>query len=401
MAHHPSTPTPHFSAIKTGLAFRPFFWLGALFVVMCMSIWWSFWRGNVSLHPLGGMIWWHQHEMLFGFVAAIVAGFLLTAVQTWTGLPSLKGVALWLVVLLWGVARLLIAYPMGVAPIVIMMIDVAFLVVVALCMASLVIRAKKWRNLVFVPLLAILCIANAGMHWGQMNGQAAVVLQSAYLAMWLFISIVIIVGGRVIPFFTARALNLSLAPSPKFIELLTIISTFSVCVFQLLRMCAVQVPGWLFAIPLALLVVLNSKRLAGWGIGRCWPQPLLWGLHLSYAFVILGSFLWLLAELNLVAVDLALHTLSIGVLLAIILAMTARVSLGHTGRPMQALPGLSLALGCLFVAALLRGVVLWAWPQGVLWIYQASLVLSIMAFLWFLVQYTIPLWSARVDQRPG
>src|SRR5690625_1475866 len=78
-------------ALKTGLAFRPFFWLGAVFLLLSLALWSLFWQGSILVSPYGGMLWWHQHEMLFGFTAAIVAGFLLTAVQNWTGLPSLSG----------------------------------------------------------------------------------------------------------------------------------------------------------------------------------------------------------------------------------------------------------------------------------------------------------------------
>ncbi|MEZ2720029.1 NnrS family protein [Paenalcaligenes hominis] len=389
------------SPFKTGLAFRPFFWLGSVYLILALLVWLSFWRGNAPLQPLGGMVWWHQHEMLFGFVCAIVAGFLLTAVQTWTGLASLKGPALGGVVVLWLAARIVLAFPMGLDPVWPMILDVAFLPVVALVLANLVVRAKKWRNLVFVPVLLVLTGANFAMHWGQMHAIPQLVQASAHLTIWLIVSLIVLLGGRVIPFFTSRALNLNLAPVPNYYEKPAIISTLLLSVLMLVQVLGGSSPTWLLSLLLCGLIISNTARLVSWQPLRCWRHPLLWGLHLSYGFIIVGAVLWLLHIWQIVALDFAVHALTIGSMLAIILAMMARVSLGHTGRPMKALPGLSAALLCVFVAAVIRSLLPIWWPQWSLNAYQLSLALCLLAFSWFLIHYTVPLWSARVDQRPG
>jgi len=130
------------SIFTTGLAFRPFFWLASVFVVLSLIAWFAFYSGAIVLHPRGGMIWWHQHEMLFGFGAAVVVGFLLTAVQNWTGIPSLTGMRLWSLALLWLIARIAIAFSEHLNSTFVMLLDVAFLPCVALAMASYVIRAS-------------------------------------------------------------------------------------------------------------------------------------------------------------------------------------------------------------------------------------------------------------------
>lgn len=351
--------------------------------------------------PYGGMLWWHQHEMLFGFVAAIVVGFLLTAVQNWTGLPSLTGLRLWALVLVWVVARLLLAYPMGLPVSFLIFIDVLFLPLTAGFMAMVVIKAKKWRNLIFVPVLLLLTVANSAMHLGALTNNNALVTQSAYLAIWLVIGLIMLVGGRVIPFFISRSLSRPQVPAPKLREKLLFSSVVILCLLQLLRVLGLEVPPLIFSAPILLLILLNSWRLSTWELSRCWHEPMLWGLQLSYAFVVFGSILWLLSELALVPVDLAVHALTVGAMMSIILAMIARVGLGHTGRKIRTLGGMGIAIAFVLVAGLLRSLFLIFWPEKALWAYSTSLLLCICAFSVFVVHYTKPLWTPRPDGKAG
>src|SRR5699024_2365490 len=392
-------PAP--SVLKTGLAFRPFFWFGSVFVVLSLFAWSLFWAGKPPLQPDGGMMWWHQHEMLFGFGIAIVTGFLLTAVQNWTGIPTVKGAQLWLLALLWLSARVLMAYPMGLNSYLLMAIDVAFIPFVAIAMASYVIRAKRWRNLIFIPVLTLLTLANTGMHWGKISANYTMVIESAYMTVWLITSLIIVIGGRVLPMFTAYAMRFAVQPMPKWREPLTIGAALFVCLLHGLRALGVVVEPWLVALPLAALVVLNLLRYLSWQPQRCFKQPMIWGLHTSYLFVIFGAALWALAEFSFLRVDIALHTITVGGMMAIILSMMARVSLGHTGRIIRALPGKNAVLIALFAAGLLRGVGLLLAPNAAIMLYQISMGLSMLAFLWFLLFYTKTLWVPRADNRPG
>lgn len=401
MTRSSQTEKSHFSPLSSGLAFRPFFWLGTTFGVFSLIMWLFFWQGLPSLQPYGGMVWWHQHEMLFGFVAAIIVGFLLTAVQSWTGLPSVKGGPLWLLVLLWALGRLLLAYSFELPVQIPLIVDGLFLPVVALIMARLVIRAKKWRNLIFFPILLWLSLANLAMHWGHLSQQPQLTQKSAYLTVWLIVSLIVVIAGRVIPFFTSRALSITIQTMAAWQEKTLIASALITNLFLTVRLLGMSIPAWLFSLPVALIALLSFKRLLHWQLGRCWGHPLLWGLQLSYAFIVLGALLWIASEFELITTDLALHTLTIGAIMGAILAMIARVSLGHTGRAITALPGLTLALLLIFGAALLRGVSLLFLSSHTLLIYKGSLLFGSMAFIWFLISYTRILWSPRVDQRPG
>lgn len=389
------------SILKTGLAFRPFFWLASVFVVLSLIAWLAFYSGTIVLNPRGGMIWWHQHEMLFGFGAAVVVGFLLTAVQNWTGIPSLTGVRLWSLALLWLLARIAVAFSDNLNSTFVMLLDVAFLPCVAIAMASYVIRAKRWRNLIFIPVLTLLTLANIGMHWGNLHGNYTMSLNSAYMGVWLIVTLIVVIGGRVIPIFTANGMRMRVRPMRKQLEHLLIASSLAVCLVFALRALGASIGGSIVAIPLMLMVVLSLFRWLSWHPLKCLKEPMLWGLHTSYLFIIIGALMWAVAEIKGTRFDSALHTITVGGMMAIILTMMSRVSLGHTGRLIRGLTGKNLVMAALFVAALLRGIGLILWPSATLSFYKISMVLAMAAFAWFVFHYSRTLWTPRADNRPG
>ena len=146
------------------LGFRPFFLSGALFSVFAITLWLLMYKGTISLSPLGGGYWWHIHEMIFGFGGAIIAGFLLTAVQNWTGVRGAQGTTLLALFLLWLAGRLLLIVPDLLGPTLTSLIDLLFLPTVAYVLAKPIIAMKQYRNLFFVPLLALFTIANLEMN---------------------------------------------------------------------------------------------------------------------------------------------------------------------------------------------------------------------------------------------
>ncbi|WP_280546946.1 NnrS family protein [Halomonas sp. 11-S5] len=383
------------------LAFRPFFLLAALFSVLSMGVWFAFWHGDILLRPVGGLMFWHQHEMLFGFAAAVVAGFLLTAVQNWTGLPSLKGGRLLALVGLWLAGRVLMAFPLGLPAWLPMLVDLAFLPVVAGVMAMLVIEAKRWRNLVFLPALALLTLANLAMHLGALTGDAELIRQAAYLAVLLFTLLMVVVGGRVIAMFTANRLGLTRKPPIPALETLSLGSVMAVVLGQLLVVLGVAVPGVLLAALMGLAALANAVRLSRWRGLHSWREPLLWALHLSYAFIPVGLAMWALALLGAFRAELAVHALTIGGMGTMMLAMMSRVSLGHTARPIRTLPGIGVALGLMVAAALLRSPVLALFPQITHWTYNLGIIFWCLAYVIFLFHFTGPLLSARPDGKDG
>ncbi|TLF52324.1 NnrS family protein [Halomonas urmiana] len=383
------------------LAFRPFFLLAALFSVAAMVVWLAFWHGDILLSPVGGMMFWHQHEMLFGFAAAVVAGFLLTAVQNWTGLPSLKGGPLLALVALWLAGRALMAFPLGLPAWLPMLVDLAFLPVVAGVMARLVIAAKRWRNLIFLPALGLLVLANLAMHLGVLNGDAELIRQAAYLAVLLITLLMVVVGGRVIAMFTANRLGLTRRPPIPALEYLSLGSVLAVVLAQGLAVLGVALPGAFFAILLGLAALANALRLARWGGQHSGREPLLWGLHGSYAFIPVGLAMWALAALGVFRAELAVHALTIGGMGTMMLAMMSRVSLGHAARPIRTLPGIGVALGLMLAAAVLRSPVLALVPEITHWTYNLGILFWCLAYAIFLFHYTGPLLSARADGKDG
>lgn len=150
-----------------------------------------------------------------------------------------------------------------------------------------------------------------------------------------------------------------------------------------------------------LAALANTVRMARWGGLHSWREPLLWGLHCSYACIPLGLIMWALALMGLMRTELAVHALTIGGMGTMMLAMMARVSLGHTGRPIRTLPGIGVALGLMLIAALVRSPVLAFFPQITHWTYTLSIIFWCMAYTIFLMHYTWPLMQARVDGQDG
>ncbi|MFD2189357.1 NnrS family protein [Pistricoccus aurantiacus] len=386
------------------LAFRPLFLFGVLFSLLAMLAWGGFWHGTLLIEPVGGMLWWHQHEMLFGFVAAIVSGFLLTAVQNWTGQPSIKGWPLLGLVAVWLVGRLLLAFPDALgspAPWLIALVDLAFLPLVALVMARLVIRVKQWRNLIFLPVLSLLVIANALMHWGLNRADGELVRQGAYLAVLLFGMLMVILGGRVIPFFTSLRLKRQKPAPLPVLERLAIGSVAALIGIELLAVVGLALPDVVVAVVALTAGFANFWRLARWEGWRTWGEPLLWGLHGSYSFVALGFILFGFAALGLLPASLGIHALTVGGMGTMILAMISRVSLGHTGRPIETLPGIGLALGLMLAAAVSRALIPALLPQVTHWMLSLSILLWCLAYAVFVMLYTKPLLTARVDGKDG
>ncbi|WP_457945021.1 NnrS family protein [Vreelandella alkaliphila] len=395
----PASKLEHLPLMR--LAFRPFFLLAALFSVVSLLVWLAFWHGTILLRPYSGLVFWHQHEMLFGFAAAVVAGFLLTAVRNWTGLPSLNGGPLLGLVVLWLLGRVLMAFPMGLPEWMLLTVDLAFLPVVAVVMARLVITAKRWRNLIFVPVLLLFAIANLAMHLGVMQGDADLIRQAAYLAVLLITLMMTVIGGRVIAMFTANRLSRTKPEPIPLLEGVTLASTAGVVMLQLVVLQGVAMPASLMAGVMFLAALANSVRMARWGGVHSWREPLLWGLHGSYACIPLGLIMWGLALMGLMRVELAVHALTIGGMGTMMLAMMARVSLGHTGRPIRTLPGIGVALGLMLIAALVRSPVLALFPQITHWTYTLSIIFWCLAYAIFLAHYTWPLMQARVDGQDG
>ncbi len=382
------------------LAFRPLFLGGTLFSIMAIGWWLYFWLNPFSWAPHGGPVWWHGHEMLFGFGAAIVVGFLLTAVATWTGVIGIRGKPLAVLALSWLLGRLLMAFGTGLPVWLLVAGDVVFPLLAAVAMAYPVIKAKQWGNLMFVPLLFALALLNMASHWGVITEQPQLAMQSLHGTIMLFVLIISIVGGRVIAAFTANATGTERARPVQWLETASITSIIFMLLIALYGFA--NVPSTLLLLVSGVAAIANGWRFLRWGYQHGWSDPLLWSLHLAYAFIPLGFIALALYSVGLMdSVSAALHSFTVGAIAGMILAMISRVTLGHTGRPLHPPKLMSLAYVSILLAAIIR-VVIPAWlPEFSHWGIAIAGIFWILAYGIYAFYYAPMLVTTRADGNPG
>lgn len=379
------------------LGFRPFFLLGALFSCLAMLGWLGQLNNWFALPGIGNPIWWHAHEMLFGFGAAIVAGFLLTAVQNWTAHPGVRSWPLALIVGMWVLPRCLLPW-FGEDNLILMALDLAWLPLCAWFLAKPVIMTRQWRNLFFVPLLLIMTLLN-GASWLWRDEWSAVehLLITTVL---LFTTLIAVMGGRVIPFFTARGTGQEKAPPSPWLERGALASLWLILLLWLLP------DSWtnsLYMVPLYIVAAgLHLGRQLRWRPGTTLAQPLLWSLHLAYLFIPLGLLALAVQATGLpLSLSLASHLLSAGCMGTMILGMIARVSLGHSGRALHVGRRITLAFALVILSAFMRVLLPLYWPSLTLTGWNLSGWSWIAAYGLFVWVYTPILTRPRADGRPG
>ena len=382
------------------LAFRPLFLGGTLFSVIAMAWWTYYWLNPSEWNPYGGPIWWHGHEMLFGFGSAIVVGFLLTAVGAWTGVTGLRGKLLGVLAACWLLGRLLLSLGSSLPPWLLMVADLSFLVFAAAAMAYPVIKVKQWRNLIFAPMLLVLALLNGASHWGVMSGRPDIALQALHGAIMLIVLIITVVGGRVIPFFTANASGYVRRPPVQWMEVL---GTGSIMGLVLLAFIGFsQVPAIITTVLCLGAAVVNGWRFFRWGIQYTWGVPLLWSLHLSYVFIPLGLLALALYSMGfLSSISIALHCFTAGAMGGMILAMISRVTLGHTGRQLKPPGAIIPAFVFIVLGATVRVLTPALLPEYTQWGIGIAGALWVLAYGLFCTYYGPMLLAARVDGQPG
>lgn len=379
------------------LGFRPFFLGGAVFAVLAIGLWALALLGFVAnWQPVGGSLAWHRHELPFGFAVAIIAGFLLTAVQSWTGRPGLSGWPLAALFGLWLLARL--AWLLGAPLPLLLALQLPFLPLLAFVLGRQLWRVRQWSN---YPLVGVLLLM-AGCEWlllyGLAVGDDGLQRRGALAGLWLIGALVSTISGRVIPFFTQRGLNRPqpFTSRPRLDGLILLASLVLAMLFA--SGLALQPQPWMLPLLLG-LVVLHVVRLWHWYDARVWRVPLLWSLHLAYAWLplaILALAAWHMGWLS--NASLAYHALALGAVGGGVLAMLARVSLGHTGRPLQPPAAMGWAFASLQLAVLARVLLVPFAPAIGLGL---SSLLWITAFALFIGHYAAMFCTARVDGQPG
>ena len=376
--------------------FRPFFFGGAAWGLIALIVWLLALGGAVTLPSALDPLAWHRHEMLFGFVGAVVAGFLLTAVPNWTGRLPIAGKPLAALFGLWIAARLAVLFSASVGPLTAAVIDTGFFVVLAGLAAREVIAANN-RNVPVVGLVLLLGAASALDHAG-----AAGLIGDPNLAwklgMALIVLLISLIGGRIVPSFTRnwmakRGMTKRLPMQAGKFDMFVIGAT----AFALLTWITVPV-----GLPTTLLLLaaaaLQLARLARWGGIRGARDPLVLILHVGYLWIPVGlALLGLSTATPAVAQSVAVHALTAGAMATMILAVMTRATLGHTGRELRA-NGLTVAIYALVTLGVVLRVTA---PLGYA---EYTFALHVSALAWggalllFLIAYGPILWRPRLGE---
>ncbi len=313
--------------------FRPFFLSAALFALVVIPAWWLIWRGAVT--PVGHFspVDWHIHEMAFGYGAAVVAGFLFTAVPNWTGRLPTRGMPLMLLLAVWVAGRLAVAGGSGLSPAAVAFIDQLFLLAVAGMIAREIVAGKSWRNLKVLVPVSLLWLANLLFHVEAMaNGSADV---GRRLGIALLIFLILLIGGRIVPSFTRNwlaqrgASRLPVAFN-RFDALCLVTGGAALIAWVIVPQGAVCTALG------AVAAILHLARLVRWRGVSAWASPLLLMLHLAYLMIPLGFAVMALAALSLAGPEIPAHLFGIGAIGGMSVAVMMRATMGHTGRPLEA-----------------------------------------------------------------
>ncbi len=375
------------------LGFRPFYLGAAVFGALAVPLWVALYLGGMRLGLAVPALLWHAHEMLFGFAAAVITGFLMTAGKAWTGLATPRGAFLGVLAGLWLAARvaaLVAPYPVYAA------LDIALLPLVAAVLVHILLRAGNRRNLPLAGMLLLLALANLLFHLSVTGTIALSPLLPLHAGLALVVMIECVMGGRVIPAFTMSATpGLKLAARP-------------VLERSVLSVTALALALWVFApdgpltgLAFAAAAALHALRQWHWQPWVTHRRPILWILHASYAWIAIGFGLLALAQFGWVAASAGIHALAVGATGGLIIGMVTRTARGHTGRPLQVTKAEVLAYALVMAAAVLRVLVPLAAPG-----WQApSLILAAgawgSAFAIYLAVYGPWLLQTRADGKDG
>ena len=375
--------------------FRPFFLLGSIWAGIEVLAWLPMFHGERSLATAFSARDWHVHELLFGYVPAIVAGFLLTAIPNWTGRLPLRGTPLLGLLLAWLAGRFAVTLSADIGWIGSTAVDCAFLVLMTAAVAREIVAGKNWGNLRIVALLGLLAAGNLAFHIEAHF--ASIALYSTRLGIAAVVMLIMVVGGRIIPSFTRNWLMRQApgrlpAPFGRFDVACVVLSGASLALW-------VAAPdGAPAGAALIGAALLNLARLGRWAGDRTFADRLVLVLHVGYAFVPLGFLLGGLAAFDIAAPSAGIHAWTAGAIGIMTLAVMSRASLGHTGRALTASPALQAVYAAALTAAVARicAVLHPEWNDSLL--YLAAFAWA-AAFLGFAFLYGPILCLARPSAR--
>lgn len=382
------------------LAFRPFFLFGALFSSLAIMLWGLYLAGVITFNPYTNSLFWHAHEMLFGFVSVFIVGFLLTAVQNWTGVRATHGQPLIWLFVLWLLGRVFFLVGNSLPAWLVMLVDLSFIPLAAYYFYRILKKAGHKRNLFFVPVLLLLMTANLLFHLSVILRQPSLKEWGVNATLMIIALVMTIVAGRVMPMFTANGTGTTKVEPIRWIELSAISSVAVLVALHLSGLVywlAPPVTAGIFLIA-GLSHAIRAFRWKSWVTVN---YPLLWSLHIAYWFIPLAFILFAAYQLGwIVNKSIPVHALTAGAMGGMILSMISRVSLGHTGRMLSPQKIVKYFLGLVICAALVRvfgGLV----TNNILSVYVIASLLWSLAYLLFVFSYGIMLLKPRLDGRPG
>lgn len=396
----PSEPSNAFPVLFS-MAFRGFFLAGSGFALVAILVWGGFLAGNIALTPALGPIYWHIHEMLAGFVGAVAIGFLLTAVQTWTGIRAPQGGQLLALISLWLIARIFALFSGDPALLASASANAALFWIAARWLSKPLKQARNSRNYIFPWLLFMLGAGSLVIHLSVYFKTYSALDVAIHVMVFVITLMMSIIAGRVIPMFTANGTGTEKIRIPSWLDsasntviFLVLLGYITVAVFE------ISATG--LALLCAGAALLHVTRAILWKPWRTLKVPLVWSLHLAYWFIPTGLLLMSLHfSFNSPSLSAGVHAITAGAMGCLIIAMISRVSLGHTGRQLSLPRGfpvayLTVASGAIFRIALSIHP---QWQSPPAWL--AVALLWGMGFGLFVFGYFPVLTKPRVDGHSG
>jgi uncharacterized protein involved in response to NO len=336
--------------------FRPFFLGGSIWGAVAIPLWLGAYAEGLIVPTQLAPLVWHAHEMIFGFAAAVVAGFLLTAIPNWTGRLPLQGTPLATLVLFWLAGRLGVVLPVKIGAPAAAVADLCFPAAFLAVVSREILAGRNWRNLPVLGALALLLAGNLLVHLEAL-GLGDTAQLGNRLGLITLLMLISLVGGRIIPSFTrnwlakTRAAVSPPAPAGPF-DLVALVVTG---VALVLWAIAPGAPATAWAVLVAGVTIM--LRLSRWRGLKTLPEPLLLILHMGYGWLALGLLLLGFNGIeDILPATAALHALTVGAIGTMTLAVMTRATLGHTGRPLAAGPGTKAIYALVTIAAVLRVV---------------------------------------------
>jgi uncharacterized protein involved in response to NO len=349
------TPVPRFRAHEgwplLASGFRPFFLFGSIYAGLAILVWLPVFYGELTLTSAFAPRDWHVHEMLYGYLPAVITGFLFTAIPNWTGRLPIQGTPLLTLVIVWIAGRLSVTFSAETGWLAAMLVDASFLSLVAAAAAREILAGRNWRNLNVVILILLLLAGNVAFHLeAHFHGAADTGIR---IGIAVIVMLIGMIGGRIVPSFTRNWLvreNPGRLPAPFGRFDMIVVAVSALALMAWVADSASQYTG----AALALAGLLHLVRLGRWAGDRTWRERLVLILHVGYAFVPLGFLLNAASAFGLVPTGAGVHAWMVGAAGTMTLAVMSRATLGHTGQQLTASLATQAIYAAVIVAALSR-----------------------------------------------